>query len=383
MAISSLFVLHSSSNTGYAIAPLENLFFEAGLELAEGDAQRVHFAYRSLGRGRPSNLPESFTNFIEFDFHAARRSDIRRLADYARQHQIQLALAFDIQPVHPLFRALRRAGVRTILSYWGAPISSRAPFWKLALKRLQIAFSRSKVDGLIFESQAMADLAIYGRGVPPAMIDIVPLGVDTEVYTPGRSDYVYEALGLPRDRKVVVYAGHMEQRKGVRILIEAAIELLARRGRGDVCFLIFGNKGDESRKFEQMYEGMGIEELIRFGGYRPDLHKIYPGCFCGVIPSTGWDSHTYSAVEMAACGLPVVASRLQGLCEAVSDGETGVFFPPGDSQALADCLENLLDHPELAEKYGNQGRRRCETELNLEAQRQRFMQALRTRLGQQ
>lgn len=167
MPIASLFVLHCSSNTGYAIAPLENLFYEAGLKLAGGDPQRVHFAYSSLERGRPANLPDGFSNFLEYDFHNRDTRQIQRVAEYARRNQIQFALIFDIQPVHPLFLPLRRAGVRTILSYWGAPVSSRAPFWKLTLKRLQLALSRSKVDGLIFESQAMADLAICGRGVPP------------------------------------------------------------------------------------------------------------------------------------------------------------------------------------------------------------------------
>jgi len=380
MPFSSLFVFHCRANTGYAIAALETLFYEAGLELAGGDPTKVHFSYSSLEKGLPTNLPPELRNIIQFDFNAKYAAAIERVAAYARDNEIRFALFFDIQPIHPVFRPLRSAGVRTILSYWGAPISSYMPAWKLNLKRLQLALSRSKADGLIFESQAMADLAIYGRGVPRSMIDVVPLGVDTELYKPERSDYVYEALGLPRDRRVVVYAGHMEKRKGVRTLIEAAMELLLRRRRSDVCFLLFGNKGDESREFERMYEGSGIEGLIKFGGYRSDLPKIYPGCFCGVIPSTGWDSYPCSPVEMAACGLPVVASRLQGLCEVVQAGKTGLLYPPGNSQALADCLENLLDHPELAEKYGQQGRRRCETELSLEAHRQGLMRALRRHL---
>jgi glycosyltransferase involved in cell wall biosynthesis len=69
------------------------------------------------------------------------------------------------------------------------------------------------------------------------------------------------------------------------------------------------------------------------------------------------------------------------LCEAVLDGRTGVLYPPGDSQALAGCLENLLDHPELAEQYGKQGRTGCETDLSLWAQKRRFMEVLRRRLA--
>jgi len=95
--------------------------------------------------------------------------------------------------------------------------------------------------------------------------------------------------------------------------------------------------------------------------------------FCGAIPSTGWDSFPRTSIEMAAAGLPVVASRLQGLPEAVLDGETGLLFEPGDARGLADCLEALLNHPELAAEYGRRGRERCERELNLDVQRQRLL----------
>ena len=84
---------------------------------------------------------------------------------------------------------------------------------------------------------------------------------------------------------------------------------------------------------------------------------------------------------MAAAGLPVVASRLQGLPEAVLDGETGLLFEPGDARGLADCLEALLNRPELASEYGRRGRERCERELNLEVQRNRFLAVVRRRLN--
>jgi glycosyltransferase involved in cell wall biosynthesis len=71
----------------------------------------------------------------------------------------------------------------------------------------------------------MAGLAIKGRGVPSHMIDIVHLGIDTSVFQPHASTYVYEVVGVASDKKIVVYAGHMEPRKGVRTLVEAAIEL--------------------------------------------------------------------------------------------------------------------------------------------------------------
>jgi glycosyltransferase involved in cell wall biosynthesis len=379
--ISSLFLFHTHSNTGYAIGPLESLFYEIGMEIAAGDQSRVHFGYRSLENGPPRSLPAEFTNLIAYDYFNRDPLNIRWLAEYVKHNNIRLVVIFDVQPVDPLFRALHRAGAKAIIGYWGTTISSLMPGWKLLLKKLQVTVSRSKADGLIFESRAMAELALNGRGVPSRIIDIVHLGVDSSAFGFERSNYVYEALGFPRDKKIIIYAGHMEPRKGVRTLVEAAIELLDQRHRYDLCFLLCGNKADESRAYEQLYSGLGIDGLIRFGGYRSDLPQIYPSCFCGVIPSSGWDSFPRTSLEMAASGLPVIASRLHGLPEAVLDHKTGLLFEPSNSQDLADCIEELLDHPEKAAEYGRRGRERCERELTIDKQRAQLRAVFLKRLA--
>ena len=369
------------TNVGYAIAALERLFYDTALVLADGDRSRIHFTYRDLGSGPPRSLPPEFTNVSQLDATDASQTTQERLAALLNRHRADFALTFDVQPIHPLFRVMRRNGVRTILSYWGAPISSPMPAWKLALKRAQIVLSRSKVDGLVFESRAMADLAHFGRGVPAHMIDIVPLGVDVTRYRPQPSDYVYRTFGIPRERKVVVFSGHCTPRKGIDTLIRAAVELLSVRKRSDVYFLLCGNQGQESQPYEAIYEGLGIQSWIRFAGYRTDLLPIFQSSYCGVLPSSGWDSFTLSSVEMAATGLPIVASRLQGLAEAVLDGETGLLVEPGHVTELADRLEQLLDDPEAARRFGRAARARCERELTVELQKERLLRAIRRHIN--
>jgi len=378
--MASLFMLHTESNVGYAIAPLERLFFETGLALSHDDQSQVHFSYKSLATGKPRILPENFGNLIELDYSSIKDGDLDRLTAYAQLNHIKAAVIFDMQPTHPVLGALRRGGVNTILGYYGCEISSVNPLWKLCIKRLLFTLSRSKMDGLIFESKAMADLAVTGRGVPRSRIDIVHLGVDIQTFHPGKSSHVFDVMGLPRDRKVIAYAGHMGVWKGVHSLIRAAIELLIRRKRTDVSFVLYGNRSNESDQYERMYAGMGIDHLIRFGGYRSDMAEIYRGCFCGVIPSTGYDSFPRTSVEMAASGLPVIAARTGGLPESVLHDCTGIVYEPGNVKELADSIEKLLDQPELAARYSRAGRERCERELSLEAQYETFLKIVRSRL---
>lgn len=380
--ISSLFLIPFGTNVGYAIASLETLFYRAGVELAQGDESRVHFSYKGFQKGPPQSLPPSFSNLAGLDYSIGQprkglEETIRRAAEYVEKHDIRFVMFFDIQPIHPIFRPLRQAGATTIVSYWGAPMSSLVPSWKLALKRMEVTVAMSKLDGLIFESRAMAKLATHGRGVPQEMIDIVPLGIDVNLFSPQQSDYVYDVMPFPHDRRVVVYSGHMERRKGVHVLIEAAKDLLLRRKREDVCFLLCGNRDDQSLEYEQMYEGLGIDGFIKFGGYRSDMARIYPSCFCGVIPSSGWDSFPRTSLEMAAAALPVIGSRLGGLPESILEYETGLLFEPGEAGELADRIETLLDNPKLAKEYGEKGRERCVSDLNLTNQFNRLMAAFR------
>jgi glycosyltransferase involved in cell wall biosynthesis len=377
--VSSLFVSFLGSNPGFAIEPLESMFCRAALELSGGDPTRVHFAYPSLDRGAPRNLPPG-VGFMRYDFREANRAETENLLEFVRKNNIQLVHFFDMQMIHPLLAKLRKAGVRTIISYIGSMISGPQPKWKYLLKRLEVTLSRSRLNGVIFESQAMADLGIYGRGIAPHFLDIVPLGIDVNFFHPQDSRYVYAQFDLPQDQRVVVYSGHVIRRKGLHVLFEAAVELLANRGRKDVCFLICGNRNGDRAEFEPIYHGRGLESSICFGGYRSDMSAIFSSSFCGVIPSTGWDSFPRTSLEMAACGLPIVASRLQGLKEAIVDGQTGLLCTPGNVKELADNLEALLNDPSRANELGRNGRKRCENEFTLEIQYQRYLAALRKRL---
>src|SRR5690606_27287462 len=136
------------------------------------------------------------------------------------------------QPVsRPIYRHFRRAGVRRFISYWGAPMSSIFGPAKLMLKRIEVALRRHGPDHYIFESHGMAETAIRGRGIPARKTSVVYLGVDAQRFRPTQEQqsYVHEQLGIPTTRRVLVYSGHMEERKGVAVIIRAANRLAESR----------------------------------------------------------------------------------------------------------------------------------------------------------
>ena len=352
-----LILLHTRSNTGYAIDPLERIFYRVGLTLV-GEPEHLHFGYRSLDRGRPSTLPPNFSNIVALDPRIPAREHRDRISSYIRANGIETVFAFDAPVSLPGYAVMRRAGVRRIISYQGAPMSSLFSGVRLALKRAEVRARRNRPEHYIFESEAMRETAVNGRGIPRDETSVVHLGADGTRYAPCGGDYAHRTFGIPRDRKIVVFSGHMEPRKGVRVLVSAFVEL-ARRGRDDLHLLVLGNQGTEADRFASLYRDTPAADLVTFGGYRDDIPEIFASADIGAIASTGWDSFTMSSVEMALSALPLIVSNLQGLAETVEPGVTGFTFTPGSAGELADHIVRLADDEPLLRSMGAAGRDRA------------------------
>lgn len=364
-----LIFFHCGANTGYAIASLEKVFFEVAKRILPKQNQ-IHFAYASLGKDRPTTLPADFQNIIQFDPRDGSLENLNFIEDYIKQHKINVAFGFD-QPVsQPVYKTMRRSGVERIIAYWGAPMGDLNRGLKLWLKRLGVRLQVNKPDHFIFESYSMAETAVNGRGINKRDVSTVYLGVDTRKYTPPvtKDFYAHDLFRIHKDRKILFYSGHMEERKGVHVIIKAAVELLLQRQRKNIHFLLLGNKEGEEKRFDALYLGTEAEKYITFGGYRNDIPHILRSCYAGVIASTGWDSFTMSSVEMAASGLPLVVSNLQGLAETVVDGKTGYLFRPGDHQDLCDKLESILSDQGGRQSMSEAARLRVEKYHTVEKQ---------------
>ena len=241
---------------------------------------------------------------------------------------------------------------------------------KLFIKKIEMSIRRYSPDLYIFESEAMRETAIKGRGIAADKTRVVYLGVDPKKYSPkeGLETYPHTVFNIPTDRKIIFYSGHFEERKGIAVLIRAATAMIDIHKRNDFHFLIMGNKAGEESHYLSLLEGKVTQNHVTFGGYRNDLHKIHQGCKIGCIASTGWDSFTMSALEMASSGLPLLVSDLQGLRETISNGETGFLFKPNDHIDLSNKISLLLDDEALHKKMSIRSRERILDRFTIENQ---------------
>ena len=166
----------------------------------------------------------------------------------------------------------------------------------------------------------------------------------------------------PPDTQVALYAGALIAHKGVAVLLDAFAELV-----GDVprAALWFVGDGPDAAALRSSASARGLCGVRFLGRRSPDeLAGFYRHARVVVIPSLWLENAPLVAIEAAAYGRAVIASRVGGLPELVKDGETGFLFDRGDSTGLADRLRLLLTDRSLAETLGAAARERFAERLS-------------------
>jgi glycosyltransferase involved in cell wall biosynthesis len=130
-------------------------------------------------------------------------------------------------------------------------------------------------------------------------------------------------------------------------------------------FLIVGGGERRDHLLDQVRR-LGLDSAVRLLGPRVDVEQLLAASDLFVCPSVWDEALGFVNLEAMAAGLPVVATRMGGIPEAVRDGETGLLVPPRDAAALAAAVKSLLDDPGRREAMGRAGRRWVEQAFSIE-----------------
>jgi len=159
-------------------------------------------------------------------------------------------------------------------------------------------------------------------------------------------------VGFPlKDRKIIITIGRLVKRKGVGFFVSEVLTELVKEFP-DICYLVIGD-GPERGNIEDIIRSNKMSSHAVLLGYVDDetlaLVKEIASLFVMPnIPVEGdMEGFGIVALEAAVAGLPVVASRLEGIKEAVTDGENGILIEPGDAPGYINVLRRLL----LDERY--------------------------------
>src|SRR5262245_14302752 len=239
-------------------------------------------------------------------------------------------------------------------------VIARAP-WQLAIER---GLDRV-TDVYLVNSRAMRDGLVGRERLPTGKMHVVHNGIDLERVPSFALDRraTRRALGLDPARRLVAQVGRLEPQKDYPTFLAAAARVAT--VLPDVDFLVVGD-GALRAELETTALGLGIADRVRFLGLRHDV----PGLLAGVdvlALTSRWEGLPNVVIEAMATGAVAVATDVGGCSELIVAGETGLLVPPGQPDAVAAALLDVLGAPERAAAMALAARRRIEREFTVGA----------------
>lgn len=201
-------------------------------------------------------------------------------------------------------------------------------------------------------SSTQAQLQRYSHGQP-----LVQFAAWTDL-----ESFLAAGQALPEKQPTILYAGVLIPRKGVHHLITAFGRVVQRVPQS--CLKIIGRPENPTyaRALRQQVEQSHLQDKVAFLAEMPQQKLCYEMAQSTVLvlPSLS-EALGRVLLEAMATGTAVIATQVGGIPDIVQEGVNGFLVPPGDEQALAEKMIDLLQHPDLAKAMGQRGRAWVET----------------------
>jgi len=166
---------------------------------------------------------------------------------------------------------------------------------------------------------------------------------------------IRRSLGIANDAPVVICVANLRKEKDYPNLMRAAATVL--ESHPDAVFLAVG-QGPLETELAALHTRMGLGDRFRFLGYREDVRALLSAADVFALGSLQ-EGLPVAIMEALHQGLPIVATDVGGVGEAVTDGVNGFLVAPSDSGALASALIAVLEDPELRHRLGVASRTRA------------------------
>lgn len=214
-----------------------------------------------------------------------------------------------------------------------------------------------KCDMLITVNNEDFALAKERFGNRTEISHIHGVGVDEERFHPASREEQLEmrrAEGLAADDFVILCTGELNENKNQSTLIRAAAKLKDRIPNLKV--LLAGN-GPKEQELRELTSSLGLQDVVRFLDYRPDLERVTPAVDL-VVSCSFREGMPLNIIEAMLCKKPVVASHNRGHDELVS-GKTGILVPPSDVDAYTEAILKIAGEKQVASNLGERGSERA------------------------
>jgi teichuronic acid biosynthesis glycosyltransferase TuaC len=211
-------------------------------------------------------------------------------------------------------------------------------------------------DRIITISQAMREIATH-YGARSEHVDVVPDGVDTSVFHPVEGSALRQRHAAGASH-VVIFHGAIDPQDDPELLVDAARLVLKKHGRAH--FWLVGN-GSAVPNLKRKVERHSLKDNFHFSGWVEQAQIPYyisaSDIGLVVLPDvlSARGRVTLKEFEYWACGVAAILPRLPALQEVAVEGETALFYRPGDAEDLAEKIDLLIENSGLRKSLGVKG----------------------------
>ena len=270
------------------------------------------------------------------------------------QHDVAITLLFVSDVVGRI--VARVAGIPRIVS----SIRTRNVDYS-SLQRWLVRVTMGSAEAVIINSAHVREFAINEEGAAPDRIYVIPNGVCINAYATSTDRLSFRSeLGLSPSSKLVGSVGRLTWQKGFDVLLKAVSVMNCQ----DFALLISG-VGEEEADLRALSVKLGVQKLVHFIGYRRDIPSFLSSLDLYVHPAR-FEGMPNAVVEAMAAARPIVASRVDGICELVENGIHGWLVPPDEPEVLAKAMSEALRNPDEARRRGVAAQRRVAEHFTLE-----------------
>ena len=201
-----------------------------------------------------------------------------------------------------------------------------------------LLYRRKRIPFIVGSPSTQVEL--LERKFPAGDVTVVNYAVDHRIHRP---------TGVAQSPTPLIgYFGRLKKYKSIDHLLLALPAVLE---RVPVLRLMIVGEGDDRARLEELARRSGVNHAVEFTGFVTEERKVelLQSIWFKVTTSSkeGWG---LTVLEANACGIPVIASNVAGLRDAVKDGETGLLYPYGDVGTLSRMIMRLIEDREMRER---------------------------------
>jgi len=230
--------------------------------------------------------------------------------------------------------------------------------------RYKLMYRKLKTHTLCASKAVKNELVELGW-LEPSSIEVIHTGVHPEEFRPKGSRKFREEMGVPEDSVLVGCLSRLSSIKGLDYLIKTVPGIRERFPHARFALVGTGRLEDE---LKSLASRLKVDDAVTFPGFRSDTPDVLRSFDIMAHPSTSTEGFPNSILEAMACGTPVIGSKVAGIPEAITHGETGLLVEPRDEKSLMEAIITLLSEPDTRQNMGKAAREDVERRFDFRGQ---------------